>query len=265
MLHAGRVVVEIAPPAAVVPSEAPLPSTMPSPGTAQLLADVVAVPDPDSGAFGFPRLRVAVQTTDAARLAVFLALPDGSAAVMPFESADDGGTFEIVIPEPGTRIVVLEFATADEAAAFAREFQRSGVPGPGFGAGEEPVEAPGDVVIRGPLEVPPMVPAPEPPGAEAPGAEAPELPMPAPAPSAPPSAAPAPTVPAQVQAEMKPIVAAGSSTTLLVRLSRGVIEASPDVVEDRADIAVSADRPVTVTVVPRGFRFPLGTLRTRSL
>lgn len=261
MLHAGRVVVEIAPPAGVVPSEAPLPSTMPSPGTAQLLADVVAVPDPDSGAFGFPRLRVAVQTTDAARLAVFLALPDGTAAVLPFEAADDGGTFEIAIPQPGTRIVVLEFATADDAVAFAREFGRSGVPGPGFGAGEEaPAEAPGDVVTRGPLEVPPMAPVPEPPGAEAP-----ELPVPAPAPSAPPPAAPAPTVPAQVQAEMKPIVAAGSSTTLLVRLSRGVIEASPDVVEDRADIPVIADRPVTVTVVPRGFRFPLGTLRTRSL
>lgn len=261
MLQTGRVVVEIAPPSTVVSAEAPLPSTMPPIGMTQVLADVIAVADPDSGAFGLPRLRVAVRSTDASRLAVFLALPDGSAAVLPFQAAGDGGAFEIVIPESGTRIIVLEFATADDAAVFARAFYLSGVPGPGFGAGEElpemaeapaPAPAPGDVVTRGPLEVPPVTPVPP-----MPAPEAPAPPMPAPA--------PAPTVPAQVQAEMKPIVAAGSSTTLLVRLSRGVIEASPDVVEDRADIPVIAERPVTITVVPRGFRFPIGTLRTRSL
>ena len=261
MLQTGRVVVEIAPPSTVVSAEAPLPSTMPPIGMTQVLADVIAVAGPDSGAFGFPRLRVAVRSTDASRLAVFLALPDGSAAVLPFQAAGDGGTFEIVLPEPGTRIIVLEFATADDAAVFARAFSLSGVPGPGFGAGEElpemaeapaPAPAPGDVVTRGPLEVPPVTPVPP-----MPAPEAPAPPMPAPA--------PVPTVPAQIQAEMKPIVAAGSATTLLVRLSRGVIEASPDVVEDRADIPVIAERPVTITVVPRGFRFPIGTLRTRSL
>ena len=95
MLQTGRVVVEIAPPSTVVSAEAPLPSTMPPIGMTQVLADVIAVADPDSGAFGFPRLRVAVRSTDASRLAVFLALPDGSAAVLPFEAAGDGGTFEI--------------------------------------------------------------------------------------------------------------------------------------------------------------------------
>ena len=146
MLQTGRVVVEIAPPSTVVSAEAPLPSTMPPIGMTQVLADVIAVADPDSGAFGFPRLRVAVRSTDASRLAVFLALPDGSAAVLPFQAAGDGGTFEIVVPEPGTRIIVLEFATADDAAVFARAFELSGVPGPGF----EGVPGPGFEAGQGP-------------------------------------------------------------------------------------------------------------------
>ncbi|MFE5673073.1 CHAT domain-containing protein [Agromyces sp. NPDC056523] len=67
------------------------------------------------------------------------------------------------------------------------------------------------------------------------------------------------------QAEMKPIVPAGTATTLVVRLIPAAADA-PGADDHAADAAAAiGNRPVTVTVVPRGLRFPLGTPRTRTL
>lgn len=68
-----------------------------------------------------------------------------------------------------------------------------------------------------------------------------------------------------VQAEMKPIVAAGSATTLLVRLTPGAADAADATTDERGDLAEIGRRPVTVTVVPRGLRFPLGSTHVRQV
>ncbi|GGI48617.1 hypothetical protein BCL57_003320 [Agromyces flavus] len=84
----------------------------------------------------------------------------------------------------------------------------------------------------------------------------------------------APPAMVAVQAEMKPIVAARSATTLVVRLTpdapgaagaSGATDAAGAVDPATDAVAAVGSRPVTVTVVPRGLRFPLGTARTRTL
>ena len=67
------------------------------------------------------------------------------------------------------------------------------------------------------------------------------------------------------QAEMKPIVPAGSATTLVVRLGPAAADAGGALDETADAAAAIGNRPVTVTVVPRGLRFPLGTSHTRTL
>ncbi|GAA2028550.1 hypothetical protein GCM10009819_10270 [Agromyces tropicus] len=64
---------------------------------------------------------------------------------------------------------------------------------------------------------------------------------------------------AQLQAELKPIVPAGSTTTLTVRLVRAETAAGGG----RGELP--SDAPVTVTVVPRGLRFLVGARHRRRV
>jgi hypothetical protein len=241
---------------------------MPAAPDATTLADLVLADSGGRGTFArMPRLTLRVVGTPADRLMGFLAMPDGTAAVLRLDEIDGRAELSMAIPEVGARVMLLEFPTAADADDFARRFDGSGVPGPGLGAGPGrggplPGEIPVELPQEFPEELPQMGP---PPTAEAP-APAP-TPAPAPAPGAP--AAPGAPLPrlvaAQLHAEMKPVAVVGTPTVVRVRLSREPITASDGVVADHAEIRIDPERDVEVTLVPRGFRFAAGTRHTRRL
>ena len=190
-MQSDQVVVEVTGSAvAVVPDAVRPPAAMPAAPRATTLVDVVLADASGRAVFErMPQLTLRIEDTTPDRLMAFLAMPDGTAAVLRLLEVDGGAELVMTIPDVGTRVMLLAFASSAEAEDFARRFDARTAPRP-EPAPEPPPEPDG---MRGPgrggrgpggwgrgpggfpMAPPPIAPPPPmaPPRAEAPAAEAP--------------------------------------------------------------------------------------------